>query len=138
VALDTFAVLAAQVPNAAAVLDVLADAQQDRLYVQRFLRSGDDWQAAAPLAIVSVTEWLAQHMADVWATGPGLRVLGDRSAGLLVTEEALGEPRPESLLRLGLMRFRAGERDDWTTLEPLYARPSSAELKRPDDKATRP
>jgi len=36
-------------------------------------------------------------------------------------------PQPESLLRLGLKRYRREERDDVGTLEPIYLRPSSAE-----------
>jgi hypothetical protein len=37
------------------------------------------------------------------------------------------DPRPESLLALGLARYLRGERDDLWGLEPLYLRPSSAE-----------
>jgi tRNA A37 threonylcarbamoyladenosine modification protein TsaB len=37
------------------------------------------------------------------------------------------QPRAESLLRLALVRWRAGEREDVYALEPLYLRPSSAE-----------
>jgi tRNA A37 threonylcarbamoyladenosine modification protein TsaB len=39
------------------------------------------------------------------------------------------DPRPESILCLGLARYLAGERDDVYALEPLYLRPSSAEEK---------
>jgi hypothetical protein len=31
------------------------------------------------------------------------------------------------LLKLGLARYAAGERDDWRALEPAYLRASSAE-----------
>jgi tRNA A37 threonylcarbamoyladenosine modification protein TsaB len=37
------------------------------------------------------------------------------------------DPRPESLLRLGLPRFLRGEADDVHSVEPLYLRRSSAE-----------
>ena len=39
----------------------------------------------------------------------------------------LWDPQAESLLRLGLARYTAGERDDPFALEPLYLRASSAE-----------
>jgi hypothetical protein len=44
-----------------------------------------------------------------------------------VVDEKFWDPEPESLLRLGLVRYRAGERDDIWSLEPLYLRPSAAE-----------
>lgn len=130
--IDTFAAIAAQAPAEAAILDVLADAQQDRLYVQRYQRFGNDWRALTELAIVPAVEWLARRGAEVWSTGPGLSIVGDRLAmGDRKVEEAHWTPTPESVLRLGLARFQAGERDDFWTLEPLYARPSSAEEKKP-------
>jgi tRNA A37 threonylcarbamoyladenosine modification protein TsaB len=38
-------------------------------------------------------------------------------------------PTPASLLKLGLTRYRKGERDDPFAVEPSYLRPSSAEQK---------
>ena len=49
--------------------------------------------------------------------------------GLPRVPEEVWDPQPESLLQLGLARYRAGERDDLYALEPLYLRPSSAEEK---------
>lgn len=132
IGVDTFAAVAEQAPFAAAALDVLADAQQDRVYVQRYARTRDGWQAASALDIVRVADWLAQPEADVWATGPGLRVVGERvSPESQTVETALWDPSPESVLRVGLRRYLAGERDDFWALEPLYGRPSSAEEKTP-------
>src|SRR5262245_20889227 len=55
---DTFAAIAVQTPAAAQRLDVLADAQQDRVYVQRFRRSGEGvWAPETALAIQTVTQW---------------------------------------------------------------------------------
>jgi tRNA threonylcarbamoyladenosine biosynthesis protein TsaB len=129
--IDTFAAIAAQAPPEATALDVLADAQQDRVYVQRFERSGAEWQAASALDIVPATDWLAGRGEHVWVSGPGLRVIGARlPSGSRVVADPQWDPMPESLLRLGLARYEAGERDDLWALEPLYARPSSAEEKR--------
>jgi tRNA threonylcarbamoyladenosine biosynthesis protein TsaB len=127
---ETFAALAVQAPDEARTLDVIADAQQDKVYVQRFDRAGDGWQPRTSLAIVPVAEWLKTLTPDVWISGPGLeqhRAILPPSA-LLVAEEQR-YPRPERLLRLGLVRHAASERDDPFTLEPLYLRPSSAEEK---------
>jgi tRNA threonylcarbamoyladenosine biosynthesis protein TsaB len=125
---ETFAVVARQAPAEAARLDVLADAQQDKVYVQPFGRAGQDWQPLAPLAIRPFAAWLAERPAEAWATGPGLlKWQGRLPAEVPRVEAAAWEPRPESLLELGLARYRAGQRDDVYALEPLYLRPSSAE-----------
>jgi tRNA threonylcarbamoyladenosine biosynthesis protein TsaB len=130
VAVDTFAVIAAQAPADVARLDVLADAQQDKVYVQPFARTPEGWQPLAPLAIRKFTEWLVDREAAARVTGPGLHRWGEHlPAGVLVVEAARREPAPEALLRLGLARFQAGDRDDVWALEPLDLRPSSAEEK---------
>jgi tRNA threonylcarbamoyladenosine biosynthesis protein TsaB len=122
-AIDTFAVIAAQAPAEADPLDVIADAQQQKAYVQRFARGA----AVSPLAIRPLADWLADAPAP-WASGPGLRLhRGGLPAGVRAVDESLWEPRADSLLALALRRWHAGERDDPFAVEPLYLRPSSAE-----------
>jgi tRNA threonylcarbamoyladenosine biosynthesis protein TsaB len=129
IGIDTFAAIAIQAGMAFRPVDVLADAQQDNIYVQSF-RRGMIPRAVAELAIRPFTEWLAARNTDAWATGPALVKMRDRlPADMRVVEPEQWDPRPESLLRLGLPRYLAGERDDVWKLEPLYLRPSSAEEK---------
>lgn len=136
IGIDTFSAIAMQVPlgpdgpsspsNMGSQVDVLADAQQDKIYVQRFLSAVPQ----TPLAIVTVADWLVQPQHSGWVTGSGMRVLRDRlPATFRVVAEDHWDPRPESLLCLGLERFRRGERDAPFALEPCYLRPSSAEEK---------
>jgi tRNA threonylcarbamoyladenosine biosynthesis protein TsaB len=130
-AIDTFAAIALQSPAEADAVDVLADAQQDKVYLQRFHRIKTGlWTAASALTIVPASEWLAGHEPAVWVSGPALSVVENRlPAQSRVVDSANRDPRPESLLHLGLARYLAGQRDDVWSLEPLYARPSSAEEK---------
>ncbi len=131
-AIDTFAVIALQAVEEGPRLDVLADAQQDKVYVQRFGRppSGAAWEALAPLAIEPVSDWLAGLAGNEWVTGPGLRGLESRLPhGVQAVAAERREPQPASLLQLGLARYRTGQFDDCWTVEPLYLRPSSAEEK---------
>jgi tRNA threonylcarbamoyladenosine biosynthesis protein TsaB len=122
-AIDTFAVIAAQAPAGADPLDVIADAQQQKVYLQRFERVAP----ASPLVIRPVAEWLADAPAP-WVSGPGLRLHHARlPASIQAVDESLREPRAESLLALALKRWHSGERDDLFAVEPLYLRPSSAE-----------
>jgi tRNA threonylcarbamoyladenosine biosynthesis protein TsaB len=126
--IDSFTVIAAQAPPEAQRVDVLADAQQDKVYVQPFGRAGDGWQPLAALAVVPFEEWLARKEPDAWLTGPGLRRWVDRLPnGVRATPAECWDPQPQSLLHLGVHRYRAGERDDVWSVEPLYLRPSSAE-----------
>jgi tRNA threonylcarbamoyladenosine biosynthesis protein TsaB len=124
VTLETFAVIAAQAPPEAHRLAVLADAQQDKVYVQEF----EGPAAVAPLSIQSLPAWAAAQAAPLWVSGPGLRKWADQlPAHLRPVEPVLWDPQPASVLRLGLERLRAGQRDDVWAAEPIYLRPSAAE-----------
>lgn len=136
-AIDTFAAIALQAPPGAAKVDVIADAQQDKIYVQRFERDAPArWSASSALAIQPFPEWLdhfsqCDHL-DVWVSGPALSKLRDRlPTHCHVVDLEYWNPRAESLLRLGLERFQAGASDDIWSVEPLYLRPSSAEQNWP-------
>jgi tRNA threonylcarbamoyladenosine biosynthesis protein TsaB len=131
-AVETFAVLAAQVPEDVLRLEVIADAQQDRVYQQSFGRTaaGSPLEPLSELGIVTVDEWVGRLQAPHWVSGPALRQHQTRlPKGIVTVDESLWEPSLESLLRLGLKRYRAGQRDDVWTVKPLYLRPSSAEEK---------
>jgi tRNA threonylcarbamoyladenosine biosynthesis protein TsaB len=128
VAVDTFTIVAHQVPPDVQFLDVLADAQQDKVYVQPFGRSPEGWSTLAPLAIRPIAEWLAGRDIQAWVSGPGLfRWAARLPPGTLLVDPPEREPQPEGLLQVGLAAYCAGERTDLWALEPLYLRPSSAE-----------
>ncbi len=127
-AVDTFAALALQTPPSAPRVDVLADAQQDKVYVQSFVRSAEGWQPSTELAIRRFADWLAAREPSAWVTGPGLQKWATHlPTDVSRADTSLWEPQAASLLRIGLARYLAGARDDPWTLEPLYLRPSSAE-----------
>ncbi len=130
IAVDTFLAIAAQAGPEVSRLDILADAQQDKIYVQPFARqsAAAPLLAAAPLTIQHFPAWLANRDAAAWVSGPGLRRFGSRfPADSQLLPAAHWDPRPESLLAIGLERLRSGQPDDPWTLEPLYLRPSAAE-----------
>lgn len=131
IAVETFLIVANQSPEAAEHVDVLADAQQDKLYVQSFAReTGQSWRPASELAIVPASTWLASRNASAWVGGPGLKLVAERLPADAPRLDAIQcDPGLESLLRLGWQRYASGTRDDFWKLEPLYARPSSAEEK---------
>jgi tRNA threonylcarbamoyladenosine biosynthesis protein TsaB len=134
-AIDTFPIIASQAPADADPLDVITDAQQQKVYLQRFERGAP----VSPLVIRSVAEWLADAPAP-WVSGPGLRLhRAHLPASVRPVDESLWESHPLNLLALALKRMRAGERDDPFAIEPLYLRPSSAETqwqaRRPLDEA---
>jgi tRNA threonylcarbamoyladenosine biosynthesis protein TsaB len=127
---ETFAAVAEQVPEAATRLDVIADAQQGKVYVQSFRRASAEaaWEPQAALAIRAVEDWLAGRAAEAWVSGPGVDVhLGRLQSAVKLVEADRRLPRAESLLRIGLRRYQAGGRDDVWSMEPIYLRPSAAE-----------
>jgi tRNA threonylcarbamoyladenosine biosynthesis protein TsaB len=126
--LETFAAIAAQAPREVARIDVLSDAQQDKVYVQPFGRESACWRSLVPLTIRRFADWLREREPSAWVTGPGLRKWeAHLPPGVPRLESVIWEPEAESLLRLGLARYLAGESDDLWRLEPIYLRPSSAE-----------
>jgi tRNA threonylcarbamoyladenosine biosynthesis protein TsaB len=130
VALETFAVIAAQAPAEADRLAVLADAQQDKVYVQEFerLAPGGPLSPSSHLTIQPIGDWCAAHAEPLWVSGPGLRKFADKlPAHLIVVEATHWDPQPETMLHQGLKRAASGEYDDLYALEPLYLRPSAAE-----------
>ncbi len=132
-AIDTFDAIAtcglalmnsASAKPQAANLDVIADAQQGNVYAQRFGTRPE------PLLIVSFDKWLESARAcNVAVAGPGLETFGERVHGVNVLPKDAWHSEPASLLKLGLERFRKGERDEPFAVEPLYLRASSAEVK---------
>jgi tRNA threonylcarbamoyladenosine biosynthesis protein TsaB len=129
---DTFAAIAHQAPAETLYVDVIGDAQQDKVYVQRFSRASaaDPFQGLTPLGIRTFVDWLAALNASIWVSGPGLEGQESRlHPGQPVVAAGARQPSAESLLHLGLARYRSGEGDDFWTVEPLYLRPSSAEEK---------
>ena len=127
-AIDTFAAIAHQAPTEADRLDVLADAQQGKVYVQSFQREAGEWQPAKALSIQPLEDWLSQRSGNAWVSGPGLSAYRARlPENIPVAAANDWEPRAESLLALGLHRYQAGERDDPWSLEPIYLRPTAAE-----------
>lgn len=129
VGVETFAAVAAGAPAECQDLEVIADAQKDDVYLQRFVRQPEGgWAPAAPLAIVQFPDWLAGRSPAPWVGGPGLGKVRQRlPAGVTCLPPEACDPGAAALLALGLARYRDGGRDDPFALEPLYLRASSAE-----------
>ena len=132
IAVDSFAAVARQAPVEALQVAVIADAQQDRVYQQNFRRSGPNSEMAAvsSLRIDPFSDWIQTIAAESWVSGPGLRTFRARlPTHVRVPQETFWDPRPNTLVDIGLSRYLSGQRDDVWKLEPLYLRPSSAEEK---------
>jgi tRNA threonylcarbamoyladenosine biosynthesis protein TsaB len=126
--LDTFAIIAAQAPSDVSRLVVVADAQQDKVYVQEFERAGNDMVPLTKLCIEPWGPWADRQAGPSWISGPGLRKWAVHlPAALRSVEPTLWDPQPEQLLRLALDRYHRGEQDDVWSAEPLYLRASAAE-----------
>lgn len=130
VAIETMHAIALQSPAEAQAVDVFVDAQQDRVYFQRFIRTGGEevFTSKTELRIIPFVDWLNDEEKSAWVSGPGLYDKEERLPDTVqVVETSLWIPQPSSLLVLGLERNRKGALDDIWSLEPLYLRPSAAE-----------
>jgi tRNA threonylcarbamoyladenosine biosynthesis protein TsaB len=130
VGVPTFEVIARQADAVVGAIDVIADAQQQKLYVQRFARPADGsvLSAAGELAVVPGREWANNRNPGVPVTGPGLRVAEAwLPEGTPTVPADRREPAVAHLSTAGLQRLARGYRDDPFRLEPIYLRPSSAE-----------
>jgi len=122
-AINTFDAIGLQASDGP--VDVIADAQQDNVYVQRF---GFE---PLPLTIMPLERWLeSASAANVSVLGPGLETFAVRMRVCLrILPKETWNATPLSLLKLGLARLAKGERDDPFSVEPLYLRASEAERK---------
>jgi tRNA threonylcarbamoyladenosine biosynthesis protein TsaB len=126
--LETFAVIASQAPADVARLAILADAQQDKVYVQEFQRVGLEMTSLAALRIEPFSAWAERQLKPQWIAGPGLRKWASHlPASLRPVDVSLWDPQPAQLVRLAFLRYLAGEQDDIWSAEPLYLRASAAE-----------
>ncbi|HMP01266.1 MAG TPA: tRNA (adenosine(37)-N6)-threonylcarbamoyltransferase complex dimerization subunit type 1 TsaB [Gemmatales bacterium] len=131
IAVPTLAIVADQAAAQTARVEVIADAQQDRVYVQRFqLKADAPPEPVTPLEVLPASAWHARLSADFPLSGPGLERWHERLPSVTaLLPSQFWRPGLASLLRLGLAELAANRAADPMTLEPLYARPSSAEEK---------
>lgn len=128
-AVNTFSILALQA-GPGTDLDVLEDAQQDKIYVQRFHYSAtaDRPEALNALSIRPFTEWAADLPADLRVTGPALETFRSRvPSNVAVLDSVLWHPQLAAMLSIALDLWTQGQYTDLWRLEPLYLRPSEAE-----------
>lgn len=120
VAVPTFAAIAADVPGTA---DVIGDALQGTIYVQRFT----DGLATTELGIDTFEEWVKSLNNQIGVAGPGVLTFAAKLPAD-ISRSPVAEPTIEAVFRIAT-RTPSLSRDDLMRLEPLYLRGSSAEEK---------
>jgi tRNA threonylcarbamoyladenosine biosynthesis protein TsaB len=131
-AVDTFAVIARNCPPDLKTVDILADAQQGKVYTQRFSRveKTGDWRPETALNIQRFDEWKRDHLQATPIDGPALEIYESQlPCGCRILDRASWHPSLPSLARTGLAQLERAESDDLWTIEPLYLRASAAEEK---------
>lgn len=140
--ISTFEILAQHCLDVGhAKVEIIADAQQDKIYAQRFENNNSHLIGASELKIVSTAEWVANRDISFAIAGPGVpKVIPLIPANQGMVVEQSGDINKESFLALALKKLFSHHFDDPLSLQPLYLRRSSAEEqwdKRIADKANR-
>ncbi len=122
-------------------IEIIADAQQDKIYAQGFENNNGHLMSAGELKIVSTAEWVANRDISFAIAGPGIDKIRSLISGRQdkIVEQS-GNINKESFLALALKKLMSNDSDDPLNLQPLYLRRSSAEEqwdKRLEDKANR-
>lgn len=129
---DSLAWTAFQANPSLTSLTVIADGQQDKVYVQSLEhQSGDgpeQFQTTSPLSIVPGEAWRSSLVTGTVITGPGLvqqrKLLPAR---IEVLDESHWHPTLPGLVHIAMVRWQKQLFEDTFSLEPLYLRASSAE-----------
>ncbi len=129
IGVPTFHAVAVQADVPGLQFEVIADAQQGKVYVQAFERAASARpRPSGELHILTAKVWASQRPADRAVTGPGLRTYREILPPETPTDPAdQWDPTLPALLAAGGERWARGESDPVLTLEPIYLRPSSAE-----------
>jgi len=105
------------------------DAQRQELFAAEF-----EWNAAGgvecsqPVQLIASKTWLALLRHGMRVTGPGLKNLSDQlPEGVVPVEATRWNPTAETVGKLGLSLFLAGQQSDIFGLIPLYLRRPAAE-----------
>ncbi len=125
ICVPTFEVIALQSLGMHQQVEVVGDAQQDRVYVQRF---GPSLQAITELSIATGDSWRQTITTDYPLTGPGVVVQQKfLPATAKLVKEDNWQPKLTSLLQLARVGYERKTFADTISVEPLYLRASSAE-----------
>lgn len=122
-------------------VEIIADAQKDKIYAQRFENNQGHLKSVGELEIVGTAEWTATRDINFSIAGPGLAKVRPLISNYQckIVEDS-GNINKESFLALALKKLMSHDSDDPFSLQPLYLRRSSAEEqwdKKLQDKATR-
>lgn len=109
-------------------VEVIADAQQDKIYSQCFQSKNGKPMTCGELAIVGISDWINQRDHGFTMAGPGIpkvSALLSEIQGVVISESPFINNK--SFLALAWDKLMRNDSDDPMSLQPLYMRRSSAE-----------
>lgn len=136
IGVDSMTILAEDAPAPFPRVAAIVDAQQGLVYAAELTKptaGAEGYQEPTlvqPVTIIPATQWAEQLPPDAYITGPALTRFSHLvPEGRAAAAPGRFHPSAAGLWRLGWSRFQRGVRDDLWSLEPLYLRASSAQIK---------
>lgn len=131
VLLDTFDLIAAQLPPDWNGVWIVDDAQRQELFVGRYVRGENgNSMLAGERFLTPMREWLSSLPENDVVVGPGTsRIPADIASPRVDRDATVTIPRAETVCRLASKRLAAGMTDNPWTATPFYVRLSAAEEK---------
>lgn len=131
VGLDSLAIVAANAPDDALRVSVVADAQRGDLFVADFAREGigGPLQALRPSHVEAANAWAARLEPGTAVLGPALLRPGftPPPGAIVPADPGHHRPDPRRLIPLARAALEAGQVVDPWFVEPVYLRRSAAE-----------
>lgn len=124
VGLPTLDILAAAQPVSAPALASVLHAGRGRLAVGWYQATGQSWQPAAPVEVLSPTDLADRIQTPTLVCGEldeeGRRILGRKRKLITLASPAHSLRRPSFLAELAWERWQSGQMDDPASLAPIY------------------
>lgn len=124
--------IASRAPVQSESLCVLIDAQWNEFYVAFYRAENESWVRSSDIQTATPEEVAERLDEDTMLLGNGIPIFRDQVNGFEAESgpESYWQPRADVVGRIGYSSYRDGHEADLYSLQPLYLRPTQADVDR--------